>query len=181
MIGAYCHMFGLRALALRFANVVGPHQTHGVAYDFIRRLRADPTGLDILGDGSQSKSYVHVDDVVAALVGLFPQDGEPMRVANVATEDYLTVREIADMVVERLGLADVEYRFGEGNRGWKGDVPVVRFDSTRARSLGWRNARTSRQAMADSIDAMVAQVDAEAASAAEGRRPVVDENAPGRA
>ena len=164
MIGCYCHMFGLRALALRFANVVGPLQTHGVAYDFIRRLRADPTALDILGDGSQSKSYVHVDDVVAALVGLFPHEGEPMRVANVATEDYLTVREIADMVVERLDLSDVEYRFGEGNRGWKGDVPVVRFDSSRARSLGWRNERTSRQAMVDAIDAMVAQVDAEAAA-----------------
>ena len=76
MIGAYCHMFEMRALALRFANVVGPNQTHGVAYDFIRRLRGDPTVLDIMGDGTQSKSYVHVDDVVEALVCLLPTGGD---------------------------------------------------------------------------------------------------------
>jgi UDP-glucose 4-epimerase len=160
MISAYCHMFGIRALALRFANVVGPNQTHGVAYDFIRRLRAEPAELPILGDGTQSKSYVHVDDVVDALLGLFPE-GAGMEVLNIATEDYLTVCEIADLVVERLGLADVEYRFGGGPRGWKGDVPVVRFDSSRARARGWANRRSSREAMAASIDAMVHQLDAE--------------------
>jgi UDP-glucose 4-epimerase len=164
MISAYCHMFGMRALALRFANVVGPNQTHGVAYDFIRRLRDDPTELAILGDGSQSKSYVHVDDVVDALLGLFPEGDRAMEVLNVATEDYLTVLEIADLVVERLGLEDVEYRVGEGARGWRGDVPVVRFDSSRARARGWRNARTSREAMAASIDAIVAQVESEEAA-----------------
>jgi UDP-glucose 4-epimerase len=164
MISAYCHMFAMRALALRFANVVGPNQTHGVAYDFVRRLREDPAELAILGDGSQSKSYVHVDDVVEALTGLFPEDGPAMRVLNVATEDYLTVLEIADLVVERLGLEDVEYRLGEGSRGWRGDVPVVRFDSSRARAVGWRNARTSRQAMAASIDAMITQVESEEAA-----------------
>lgn len=155
MISAYCHMFGMRALVLRFANVVGPNQTHGVAYDFIRRLREDPEELTILGDGSQSKSYVHVDDVVDALVGLFPAGERALEVLNVATEDYLTVLEIADLVVERLGLRGVDYRLGEGARGWKGDVPVVRFDTSRARALGWSNARTSREAMAASIDAMV--------------------------
>jgi len=165
LIGTYCHMFGLRALALRFANVVGPRQTHGVAYDFIRRLRADPTRLEIMGDGSQSKSYVHVDDVVEALLGLFPSPGDPdFDVFNIATEDYLTVREIADMVAGRLGLTGVEYVFGDEPRGWKGDVPVVRFDSDRARARGWSNRRTSREAMAASIDAMVEQVDAEAAA-----------------
>jgi UDP-glucose 4-epimerase len=161
LIGTYCHMFGMRALALRFANVVGPQQTHGVAYDFIRRLRARPEALDIMGDGSQSKSYVHVDDVVDALLGLFPtEDGPQFEVLNIATEDYLTVREIAGMVADRLGLSDVEYRFGDEPRGWRGDVPVVRFDSARARARGWANARTSREAMAAAIDAMIHQLDA---------------------
>ena len=161
MIGTYCHMFGLRALALRFANVVGPRQTHGVAYDFIRRLRVDPTRLEIMGDGTQSKSYVHVDDVVEALVGLFPERGPAIEVFNIATEDYLTVREIADMVTEHLDLENVAYRFGEEPRGWKGDVPIVRFDSSRARARGWANARTSREAMAASIEAMTAQLESE--------------------
>jgi len=159
LIGTYCHMFGMRALALRFANVVGPRQTHGVAYDFIRNLRADPGRLEIMGDGTQSKSYVHVDDVVDALLTLFPDDGPRLDVFNIATEDYLTVREIADMVAEHLGLSDVEYHFGDEPRGWKGDVPVVRFDSGLARSRGWSNARTSREAMAAAIGAMADQIE----------------------
>jgi UDP-glucose 4-epimerase len=164
MVSAYCHMFGIRALMLRFANVVGPNQTHGVAYDFIRRLREHPSELTILGDGSQSKSYVHVDDVVEALLGLFPDGDRAVEVLNVATEDYLTVREIADLVAERLGLDGVEYRFGEEARGWRGDVPVVRFDSSRARARGWSNARSSREAMTASIEAMIAQIQAEHAA-----------------
>ena len=165
LIGTYCHMFGLRALACRFANVVGPQQTHGVAYDFIRRLRDDPTRLEIMGDGTQSKSYVHVNDVVEALMASSPGEGRPeLDVFNIATEDYLTVREIADMVADRLGLSGVDYRFGDEPRGWKGDVPVVRFDSGRARARGWSNRRTSREAMAASIDAMILQVGAEEAA-----------------
>ncbi len=164
LISAYCHMFGMRALALRFANVVGPRQTHGVAYDFIRRLRADPARLEIMGDGTQSKSYVHVDDVVDALVGLFPEEGPRFDVMNIATEDYLTVREIAEMVEDRLGVSAVEHLFGDEPRGWKGDVPVVRFESARARGRGWANARTTREAMTAAIDAMVRQVEQEEAS-----------------
>jgi UDP-glucose 4-epimerase len=165
LIGTYCHMFGMRALALRFANVVGPRQTHGVAYDFIRRLRAEPGHLEIMGDGTQSKSYVHVDDVVDALLGLFPpDDGPALDVFNIATEDYLTVREIADMVAERLGLSGVDYRLGDEPRGWKGDVPVVRFDSGRARARGWSNQRTSREAMAAAIESMLEQLEAEEAA-----------------
>ncbi len=136
--------------------MVGPRQTHGVAYDFIRRLSLDPSRLSILGDGSQSKSYVHVDDVLAAMLLVQRRGGHGFDVFNVATSDYLTVREIADLVVSRMGLGDVRYEFSGGDRGWKGDVPVVRFNTTKLRSLGWNNRRTSRQAMLDAINAMIA-------------------------
>src|SRR6201999_3441300 len=89
LIGAYCHMFDLSARCYRFANVVGPRQTHGVAYDFIRRLLADPARLEILGDGRQSKSYVHVDDVLDALLLMNDRGGSGFDVFNVATEDYV--------------------------------------------------------------------------------------------
>jgi UDP-glucose 4-epimerase len=159
LICAYCHMFDMHALAFRFANVVGPRQTHGVAYDFVLRLLRDPSGLLILGDGSQSKSYIHVDDVLHAIL-LLNDQGWPERpgfdVFNVATEDYVTVREIADLVVQQLGLDQVAYSFTGGDRGWKGDVPVVRFDSRKLRSKGWSNRRTSREALRDSIDSLIA-------------------------
>ena len=81
LICAYCHMFGLTARAFRFANVVGPRQTHGVGYDFVRRLRADPTRLRILGDGTQSKSYIHVDDILDAVLLATDPDREGEAIA----------------------------------------------------------------------------------------------------
>ena len=106
LIAAYCHMFGMTGRAFRFANVVGPRQTHGVGYDFIRSLRTDPTKLRILGDGTQCKSYIHVDDVLAAvLMELRESDAPPaFDVVNVATDDYITVTEIADMACAACGL-----------------------------------------------------------------------------
>jgi UDP-glucose 4-epimerase len=156
LICAYCHMFDMHALAFRFANVVGPRQTHGVAYDFILRLLREPNRLQILGDGSQSKSYIHVDDVLDALLFLFDQGWQGYDVYNVATWDYVTVRVIADLFLSRLGLSKVIYSFTGGDRGWKGDVPVVRFDSQKLRSKGWSNHRTSREALRDSIDSLIA-------------------------
>jgi UDP-glucose 4-epimerase len=155
LICAYCHMFEMHALAFRFANVVGPRQTHGVAYDFVLRLRRDPTRLQILGDGSQSKSYIHVDDVLDAMLFLYDQGWRGFDVFNVATEDYVTVREIANLVVRQLGLSQVAYSFTGGDRGWKGDVPVVRFDTSKVRSRGWSNRRTSREALLASIDSLI--------------------------
>jgi UDP-glucose 4-epimerase len=153
LISAYCHMFGLHASAFRFANVVGPRQTHGVTYDFVRKLRADPTSLEILGDGTQSKSYIHVSDVVDAMLLVAGQGRRGFEVFNVGTDEYITVTEIADLVVELLGLADVAYRYTGGTRGWKGDVPVVRFSSQRIRARGWHNAYSTRDALADAIRA----------------------------
>ena len=157
MIHAYTHMFGMKARVFRFANVVGGRQTHGVAYDFIRRLRENPEELHILGDGSQSKSYIHVDDVIRAKQYFAARDREPYTYYHLATGDYLTVREIADLVVEEMGLRQVRYVFSGGDRGWRGDVPIVRFDLTKAHQAGWRAERSSRDAMRDAIRSMLAQ------------------------
>ena len=89
----------------RFGNVVGRRQTHGVGFDFIRRLRQDPTRLRILGDGKQSKSYVHVDDVVDAVLLAHRQaKATRLRHINVASGDYITVTEIAELACDCLGL-----------------------------------------------------------------------------
>lgn len=161
LLAAYSHMFGIHAVVFRFANVVGPKQTHGVTYDFVRRLLVDPAKLEILGDGSQSKSYIHVSDVVAAMLTLTDKGWDGFAVFNAGTGDYVTVTEIADLVVERMGLQGVEYAYTGGSRGWKGDVPVVRFRSERIAALGWRCAHTSLEALADSIDANIAEAEGE--------------------
>jgi UDP-glucose 4-epimerase len=157
MLAAYAHMFGIDAVVFRFANVVGARQTHGVTYDFVRRLLDEPTRLRILGDGTQSKSYIHVSDVVAAMLTLTDRGWSGFDVFNAGTGDYITVTEIADLVVARLGLGDVRYEYTGGARGWKGDVPVVRFRSDKLEALGWRCGHTSAEALIDSIDANIAE------------------------
>lgn len=153
LISAYCAMFGLTGRAFRFGNVVGPRQTHGVGFDFVHKLLADPTRLAVLGDGSQSKSYIHVDDVIDAVLLAGEADLGPWAALNVATGDYITVKEIADLALDCLGLDPdaVQYEFTGGDRGWKGDIPVVRLNTDRIRSLGWTCNRLSREALCVSI------------------------------
>lgn len=154
MICSYCHMFDMNAAAFRFANVVGPNQTHGVGYDFINRLLDNPKELRILGNGTQSKSYIYVEDIVNALRTVEKNALKGYNYYNVATLDHITVTEIADIVVKVMGLENVEYQYTGGDRGWKGDVPVVRLDSKKIRSLGWSNQYTSEQAMEFSVTSM---------------------------
>jgi UDP-glucose 4-epimerase len=160
LIAAYAHMFGLRGRAFRFGNVVGRRQTHGVGFDFVRRLLADPTRLRILGDGRQSKSYVHVGDVVGAVLLAHERCAAPFEAFNVATGDYVTVKEIADLACACLGLdpARVRYEFTGGDRGWKGDVPVVRLGIGKVCRLGWRPSRGSREALREAMAAMLADL-----------------------
>jgi UDP-glucose 4-epimerase len=160
LIAAYCHMFGVSGRAFRFANVVGARQTHGVGRDFLRRLIEDPTRLRILGDGNQSKSYIHVSDVVEAVLTVLHRETRPFQVYNVATGDYTTVREIADMAVDVLGLrpGSVTYEYTGGDRGWKGDVPIVRLNTERIRALGWSRRLGSSEALRTSLEAMRAEL-----------------------
>lgn len=162
LICAYCHLFDMRACAFRFGNVVGPRQTHGVGYDFVRRLLETPDRLPVMGDGTQRKSYVHVHDVVDAVLLAGARTREPFRAYNVATGDSITVREIAELAVECVGLAPgrTELVFSGGDRGWKGDVPVVLLDSSRIRALGWTHTMSSREAMRRSMLAILADATA---------------------
>jgi UDP-glucose 4-epimerase len=160
LIAAYCHMFGLTGRAFRFANVVGPRQTHGVGYDFIRRLKANPARLRILGDGSQKKSYIHVEDVLSAIRLVDASTTGNYDVFNVATDDYITVAEIADLAVRVSGLdsGKVQFEFTGGDRGWKGDVPIVRFDCSKVKALGWKAQRSSAEAVTDAMRAMLEEL-----------------------
>jgi len=158
LISSYCYMFDLVACVFRFGNVVGPRQTHGVGFDFVRRLLDDPTELRILGDGSQSKSYIHVDDVVRAVLLAAVVAPRPFSAFNVATGDYLTVTEIAQIAIDVVGLqpGSTAFAYTGGDRGWKGDVPIVRIATDKIRALGWRNERTGAQALRDSMASMLA-------------------------
>jgi UDP-glucose 4-epimerase len=156
ILAAYAAMFDFTVRAFRFGNVVGPHQTHGVGFDFVRRLLDDPTRLRILGDGRQSKSYIYVEDVIDAVLTAGSLADTPFDAFNVATGDYVTVTEIAELAMQVLGLepGSTTLDYTGGDRGWKGDVPVVRINTDKIRSLGWSNQRTGPQALRDSMSSM---------------------------
>lgn len=155
LISAFCHMFDIQGYIFRFANVVGERQTHGVGYDFIRKLREDPRRLKVLGDGRQSKSYIHVSDVVQAVLFVYKHARDKVNIYNVATDDYINVREIMKIVIARMGLKDVRIDYSGGDRGWKGDVPVVRFNLDQIHKLGWRAEYNSEEAIKLSIQQML--------------------------
>lgn len=156
LLSSYAYMFGIKAIAFRFANVVGPRQTHGVGYDFIRRLTADPTSLRILGNGRQTKSYVHVNDVINAVLSFVDHQGPNFDVYNISTRDSLSVNDIGDLTFKVLGLnkSDINITFTGGERGWKADVPIVKLDPSKIESTGWRPKFTSQEAMQDALVAM---------------------------
>ncbi len=155
LICSYSYMFGIDAVAFRFANVVGPNQTHGVAYDFIRKLKQTSSQLEILGDGTQDKSYIYVSDVIDAMRLVEKKYLNDFNYFNVATEDSITVKQIADIVVNLMGLKDVKYIYSGGSRGWKGDVPKIYLDSTKIRKLGWKNKFNSHEAIMRSVREML--------------------------
>lgn len=140
ILNAYAAMYGISVLILRPANIVGPHQTHGVGYDFMRKLREDPTQLEILGNGMQTKQYLHVDDLLDAM------DSGLTGTYNVAPDTTLPVRYIATYAMEQLGLGVLPLHIEGSKLAWPGDIPRVELDCTKLKATGWR-ARSSQQAM----------------------------------
>jgi UDP-glucose 4-epimerase len=150
LIMAYAHTYGFDALILRFANIVGPRSKHGVVFDFVKKLQEDPRELEILGDGTQIKSYLYIDDCISAILTAFRSMQGKVEILNVGSEDQVIVREIAGIVVEEMGLKDMHFRFTggvDGGRGWVGDVKNMFLDVTRLKAKGWRPKYNSEEAV----------------------------------
>ncbi|HJV21894.1 MAG TPA: NAD-dependent epimerase/dehydratase family protein [Holophagaceae bacterium] len=159
LISAYSFNYDIRAWVFRFGNIVGPNPTHGVIHDFVIRLLKDPTRLDILGDGTQTKPYVDVDDCLDGMMFGQAHARERFNCYNLAVEDGTSVTEIARCVLEAMGLNPerVELSYSGGSRGWKGDVPFVNLDTTRMKRLGWAPKLNSLQAVQRCAEATVRQ------------------------
>lgn len=146
LCSAYAHSHGLSVYAFRFANVVGPRLRDAVIPDFIKKLTRNPEQLEILGNGRQEKSYLHIDDCIEGMLTVFEQADEPMNIYNLGTRTTTSVNRIADIVSEELD-CDPEYQYTGGDRGWTGDVPKMRLSIEKASALGWSPSLTSDQAV----------------------------------
>ena len=157
LISAFAHNYALRAWIYRFGNVVGLGATHGVIVDFIRKLRHNPRQLTILGDGKQSKPYIHVLDCVDGMLWGYHQADEPLNCFNLSSAGTTSVDRIADIVVAAMGLNGVTYTYTGGARGWPGDVFDVRLDPGKFAALGWEARFTSDEAVRKATQAIVVQ------------------------
>ncbi len=146
-ISAFAYQFDMRTWIYRFPNVIGSRLTHGVVHDFIKQLQSDPTKLTILGDGNQLKPFLHVNDLIDAILLGRNRLSETVNCLNIGPETRTTVRRIAEIVVEEMGLEGIPFHFTGGTGGWKGDVPRYSYDLTRIKSLGWQPRHTSDQAI----------------------------------
>lgn len=151
LISAFCYLYKMQSWIFRPANIVGRNQTHGVAYDFIRKLKKNPKQLEILGDGTQSKSYIYIDDLTDAVFLAVNKSKEKVNLFNLASDGFTTVRTIAKLVVKEMGLKNVRFKYTGGDRGWKGDVPKVRLDIKKIKKLGWKPKLDSNEAVRQSI------------------------------
>lgn len=158
LVSTYAHSYGIKSWMFRFANIVGPHQRGNVIPDFIEKLDADPSQLEILGDGRQEKSYMYVSDCVNAMQHVIENTDDDLNIYNLGTKTTTSVTDIAEIISDELGVAP-EYTYTGGDRGWTGDVPKMRLSIEKLESLGWEPETTShesvRQAARELIDEII--------------------------
>jgi UDP-glucose 4-epimerase len=153
LISAFSDNFGIRSSVFRFANVVGSRSTHGILFDFYHKLKEDPTKLEILGDGLQRKSYIHVSDCVEGVIHATEYQKTPFEYYNLGTRDYVEIKEIPDIVCDAMDLDGVEYVYTGGHKGagWKGDVKFMSLAVDKIISTGWMYELNSRETLERAI------------------------------
>lgn len=154
IISSYTYMNDLSVLIFRFPNVIGPRLTHGVIFDFVKRLKEDPSHLRILGDGTQSKPYIYVLDLVGAIMR-FKQVPKGITLYNVGVETQSSVTRIAEIVSEKMGLVGIPFEYTGGRGGWKGDVPVFQYNLDKIHATGWSASMTSDESVAKTVESVI--------------------------
>ena len=158
LITAWAGTFGADAWIHRFANIVGPRGTHGVIFDFIHKLKKDPSRLEVLGNGMQEKSYMSAEDCVKAMIHLIGHCEKNVNLYNLGTGDTCSVRRIAEIVVEESGLEGVSIEYTGGDRGWAGDVPKTSLEVSRLLETGFKPNLASEEAIRHTARALISEI-----------------------
>jgi UDP-glucose 4-epimerase len=151
LIQAYCEYFEMQSWIFRFVSFMGPRYTHGVIFDFMRKLGKNSSELQILGDGTQRKSYLHVSDGVGAILKAVEKSQHKTNIFNLGNKEWISVTDLTDIVCSTLGLKDVNYKYTGGIRGWKGDTPFVHLDIAKIRSLGWEPEHSVKETIVATV------------------------------
>jgi UDP-glucose 4-epimerase len=164
LIHAYAKLYGFKAIALRYANVAGPRLRHGVIWDFIVKLRENPHELEILGDGEQVRSYIYIDDAVEATMTAWRKTSGYFEVYNVASEDWITINELADIVIETMGLKNVEKKYKPilHGVGWLGDVKKIALRIDKIKRQGFKPSMNSRETVKQTVMDILEEIESKA-------------------
>lgn len=147
LISSWVGTFGLRAWIFRFANIIGARGTHGVIFDFIHKLKKDPSRLEVLGNGLQEKSYMEVGDCVDGILHVMDHANDALNLYNLGSHDTASVRRIAEIVVEVTGCHDASIEYTGGDRGWAGDIPRARLSIEKMLATGFDVSMNSEEAI----------------------------------
>ena len=160
LICSYAYLYGFKAASLRYANIVGPRLRHGVIYDFLMKLKKNPNVLEVLGDGTQKKSYLYISDTIEATLLVTDKLTEKFETYNVGNEDWITVAEIAEIVSKAAGFKPkIVFTGGTPDgRGWPGDVKYMLLSIEKIKKLGWKPKHTSREAIELTAKALAKEV-----------------------
>lgn len=153
-ITSFVENYDFQAWITRFPNVCGERTTHGVLYDFIKKLKYNPDELEVLGDGTQAKPYLYVKDLVEAILFVCDNTNDKINCFNLGVEGQTSVSKIAKMVISSMKL-NAKIRYTGGDRGWVGDVPKFAYNLDKIHALGWKAHHSSDEAVQKAIDAIL--------------------------
>lgn len=158
-VSAYAGSFGIEGIICRFGNVIGERATHGALFDFVAKLKCDPSRLDVLGDGRQAKPYIEVKDLVQGLLFVALHAAGPYDAYNLAPAGATSVEFLARALLAELGLKRTRLIFGETASGWPGDIPQSRMNAAKLARLGWSPRYTSDEAVVTGVRDLVRDLD----------------------
>ena len=158
LISSWVGTFGMQAWIFRFANIIGARGTHGVIFDFIHKLKNDPSRLEVLGNGLQEKSYMEVGDCADAILHVMSHADEPLNLYNLGSHDTASVRRIAEIVVDVTGCQDASIEYTGGDRGWAGDIPRARLGIEKMLTAGFDVKMNSEEAIRYTAECLLNEI-----------------------
>ncbi len=151
LISAFCEAYDMKAWIFRFVSILGERYTHGHVFDFCKQLFAEPTRLKVLGDGTQRKSYLYIQDCIDAILFALDHATDRVNIFNLGTDEYVRVNDSIGVIGEALGVSP-KLEYSGGDRGWIGDNPFIWLDTAKIRALGWKPKLTIREAIVKTVE-----------------------------
>ena len=149
MVSSFCHNYNIEGVILRLANVIGLRGRHGLIWDLVHKLKINQDELELLGDGKQTKSFIHISDAINGIFSSLNNLQDKVEVFNLGSEDSVEIMDVAKIVCKNMGLNEIKINLTGGvddGRGWKGDIKIAHLDISKLKNLGWQPKLSSLEA-----------------------------------